>query len=109
MVTAQRNGDFARLNRALGRAGMRLDADLDVTTLLQLVGVLIGGGQDGGAGTAAIGRQLGKSIGHIPTDLILVGRALGLLDGITKQLDPELNAVEAIACHVPATDHPSGA
>jgi hypothetical protein len=36
--------------------------------------------------------------------LILVGRALGLLDGITRQLDPQLNAMEAIAGYVAATD-----
>jgi predicted unusual protein kinase regulating ubiquinone biosynthesis (AarF/ABC1/UbiB family) len=104
MVTALLDGDFDQLNRALGKAGMRLDGDLDVTTLLGLVGVLMGGGHDGAPSTKVIGRQLGKSIGHIPTDLILVGRALGLLDGITKQLDPDLNALEAIASYVAATD-----
>ncbi|MGZ3663187.1 MAG: ABC1 kinase family protein [Ktedonobacterales bacterium] len=108
MVTALLTSDFARLNRALSTAGVRVDADLEVTTLLQLVGVLLGENQHGGGGaanTTAVGRQLGKSIGHIPTDLILVGRALGLLDGITKQLDPQLNTVEAIATYVAATDY----
>ena len=106
MVTALLSSDFARLNRALETAGVRLDADLDITSLLQLVGVLMGGTADdgGGASTTAVGRQLGKSVGHIPTDLILVGRALGLLDGITRQLDPQLNAMEAIAGYVAATD-----
>jgi len=106
MVTALLSSDFARLNRALETAGVRLDADLDITSLLQLVGVLIGGTADGGGGssTTAVGRPLGKSVGHIPTDLILVGRALGLLDGITRQLDPQLNAMEAIAGYVAATD-----
>jgi len=105
-VTALLSSDFARLNRALETAGVRLDADLDITSLLQLVGVLIGGTADGGGGssTTAVGRPLGKSVGHIPTDLILVGRALGLLDGITRQLDPQLNAMEAIAGYVAATD-----
>jgi hypothetical protein len=37
--------------------------------------------------------------------LILVGRALGLLDGVTKQLDPDLNALEAIASYGAASDH----
>jgi len=105
MVTALLNGDFTQLRRALDKAGMHLDATHDVTTLLQLVGVLMGGEQDSAAtSTAAVGQQLGKSIGHIPTDLILVGRALGLLDGITKQLDPSMNAVEAIAGYVAAAN-----
>jgi predicted unusual protein kinase regulating ubiquinone biosynthesis (AarF/ABC1/UbiB family) len=99
MVTALLNGDFAQLNRALASAGVRLDGDLDVTTLLGLVGVLMGGEQDSPPSTTAVGRQLGKSIGHIPTNLILVGRALGLLDGVTKQLDPNLNTLEAIASY----------
>jgi predicted unusual protein kinase regulating ubiquinone biosynthesis (AarF/ABC1/UbiB family) len=108
MVTALLTSDIARLNRALVKAGVRLDADLDLTTLLQLVGVLMGGTLDGGSfpSGGAVGRQLGKSVGHIPTDLILVGRVLGLLDGITKQLDPDLNAVEAIAGYVAAADRP---
>jgi ubiquinone biosynthesis protein len=39
--------------------------------------------------------QIGKSIGTI--DLLLVGRALGLLDGITKQLDPSMDTMEIVA------------
>ena len=44
-----------------------------------------------------VGMQIGKSIGTIPTDLLLVGRVLGLLDGITKQLDPSMDTMEIIA------------
>jgi hypothetical protein len=33
----------------------------------------------------------------IITDLLLVGRALGLLDGITKQLDPSMDTIEIVA------------
>ncbi len=47
-----------------------------------------------------MGQQLSRSIGHIPVDLILVGRALGLLDGIGRQLDPEINALEIVASYV---------
>ena len=46
MVAALLAGDFARLNRALTQAGVRLDDELDVTTLLGVVGVLLGGQQD---------------------------------------------------------------
>jgi ubiquinone biosynthesis protein len=104
MVMALLDGDFARLNHALVKAGVRLDEDLDVATLLQLVGVLLGGERKG-ATTTAVSRQLAKGIGHIPTDLLLVGRALGLLDGVTKQLDPDLNALAAIADYLPPADH----
>jgi predicted unusual protein kinase regulating ubiquinone biosynthesis (AarF/ABC1/UbiB family) len=103
MVTSLLSGDFDRLRRALSSAGMRLDDDLDVGALLQLVGVLMGNAQGDSqahASAGEIGQQLGKSIGHIPTDLILVGRALGLLDGVTKQLAPNLNALEAISAYV---------
>jgi hypothetical protein len=40
------------------------------------------------------------SIGSIPLDLLLVGRALGLLDGITRQLDPDLEAMELVARYI---------
>jgi fatty-acyl-CoA synthase len=33
----------------------------------------------------------------IPTDLLLVGRTLGLLDGITKQLDPSMDTMEIVS------------
>ncbi len=33
----------------------------------------------------------------IPTALLLVGRVLGLLDGITKQLDPSMDTMEIVA------------
>src|ERR1700694_2545380 len=98
MVQALLVADFERLTKALAEAGLQLDKEVDVTTLLQLVGVLLSGEQDASAvDTSAIGQQLGRSIGHIPVDLILMGRALGLLDGITKQLDPSLDTLEVIA------------
>jgi ubiquinone biosynthesis protein len=105
MVAALLDGDFARLNCALGKAGVRLDEDLDVATLLQLVGVVLGGEGRGSISATAVGRQLAKGVGHVPTDLLLVGRALGLLDGITKQLDSDLNALAAIADYVSTADH----
>jgi ubiquinone biosynthesis protein len=99
MVSALLQGDFNRLSHALRSAGVRLDERLDVTTLLQLVGVLLGNEQEGASATR-VGQRLGKSIGHIPTNLILMGRALGLLDGVTKQLDSNLNVLEAISGYV---------
>jgi hypothetical protein len=31
---------------------------------------------------------------------VLLGRALGLLDGIAKQLDPDVNTLEIVASYV---------
>jgi len=102
MVHALLVADFDRLTKALTQAGMQLDQQVDISTLLQLVGVLLGGEQDKtDMDTLEVGQQLGKSIGQIPVELILMGRALGLLDGITKQLDPELDALEIVAGYVP--------
>ncbi len=102
MVQALLVLDFERLTRALDEAGMHFDEHVDIATLLQLVGVLLGGEQDNTAvDTLDVGQQLGKSIGHIPVDLILVGRALGLLDGTTKQLDPDLDALQIVASYIP--------
>ena len=109
MVRALLVADFDRLTKALAQAGMHLDQQVDIGTLLQLVGVLLGEEQDKSAkDTLDVGQQLGKSIGQIPVELILMGRALGLLDGITKQLDPNLDALEIVASYVPemALNHP---
>jgi predicted unusual protein kinase regulating ubiquinone biosynthesis (AarF/ABC1/UbiB family) len=98
MVRALLVADFDRLTKALAMAGLQLDEHVDISTLLQLVGVLLGGEQVTTAlDTVEVGQQLGRSIGHIPVELILMGRALGLLDGITKQLDPDPNALEIVA------------
>jgi predicted unusual protein kinase regulating ubiquinone biosynthesis (AarF/ABC1/UbiB family) len=102
MVNALLVADFDRLTKALAQGGMQFDQQVDISTLLQLVGVLLGGEQDKtDMDTLEVGQQLGKSIGQIPVELILMGRALGLLDGITKQLDPELDALEIVAGYVP--------
>ena len=101
MVRALLVADFDRLTKALTQAGMQFDKQVDISTLLQLVGVLLGGEQDKTSmDTLDVGQQLGKSIGRIPVELILMGRALGLMDGITKQLDPDINALEIVADYV---------
>jgi predicted unusual protein kinase regulating ubiquinone biosynthesis (AarF/ABC1/UbiB family) len=108
MVRALLVADFERLTKALTQAGMQFDKQVDINTLLQLVGVLLGGEQDKySMATLDVGQQLGKSIGLISIELILMGRALGLIDGITKQLDPDINALEIVADYVSemATSH----
>ena len=103
-IEALTGGDFDALTGALQKAGLEISPDLDLDTLLGLVGVLFGsdpsGEEDGdGEGTdlPQFGLKLGASIGHIPNDLLLVGRAIGLLDGITRQLDPDVDTIEIVA------------
>jgi ubiquinone biosynthesis protein len=101
-IEALSEGDFDALTDALGKAGLELDPNLDLDTLLGLVGVLLGGdrgGESEGGGTdlGEFGLSLGASIGHIPNDLLLVGRAIGLIDGITRQLDPDLDTISIVA------------
>jgi ubiquinone biosynthesis protein len=101
MVRALHAGDLPRLADALRRAGMPHDAEVDIATLLQIVGVLLDQpGNHGRSDALAIGQRLGQGIGSIPSDLILVGRALGLLDGVTRQLDPGLDTLEIISSYV---------
>ena len=100
MVSAMREGDLEALTGALGDAGLPVDEDTDLTTLLGLVGVLLGEEREGlGANVEDLGRTLGASVGDIPPRLLLVGRAIGLLDGISRQLDPEIDALEIVARH----------
>ena len=100
-IEALSDGDFEALTGALKKAGLDLDPDLDLGALLGLVGVLLGGdrGEEDGEGMdlGRFGLNLGASIGHIPNDLLLVGRAIGLIDGITRQLDQDLDAIEIVA------------
>jgi ubiquinone biosynthesis protein len=101
LVQALTSGDFAGVSGALTEAGMQLEGEVDITTLLNLVGVLLGNDQLGESGEDVdaidVGMQIGKSIGTIPTNLLLVGRVLGMLDGITKQLDPGIDTLEIVA------------
>src|SRR5213078_1473434 len=47
MVQALARGDFDALTRALTEAGLKFDEEVDFTSLLQLVGVLLGKNQSG--------------------------------------------------------------
>lgn len=96
MVAALREWDLGALADSLREAGMPIGDDADLDTLLGLIGVLLGGEQSE-AGLGELGHSLGQSVGDIPPKLLLVGRAIGLLDGITRQLDPELDALEIVS------------
>ena len=103
MVRALREGDFDTLTENLAETGLPIDDDTDLDTLLGVVGVLLGTeespGGDAGDETLDLGdfgRRLGASVGDIPPKLLLIGRAIGLLDGITRQLDPDLDSLEVV-------------
>lgn len=104
-MDALSEGDFEALTEALRKAGLEVGPDLDLETLLGLVGVLFGadrGEEDAEEEAEDLGQfglSLGASIGYIPNDLLLVGRAIGLVDGITRQLAPDLDTIEIVARH----------
>lgn len=104
-IDALSEGDFEALTEALRKAGLEVGPDLDLETLLGLVGVLFGadrGEEDAEEEAEDLGQfglSLGASIGYIPNDLLLVGRAIGLVDGITRQLAPDLDTIEIVARH----------
>jgi len=91
-------GDIDAISAALAEAGLQLSKQVDVATLLELVGVLLG--EERATNFLEVGTNLSLSMGSIPLDLLLVGRALGLLDGITRQLDPDLEAMELVARYI---------
>ena len=102
MILALEEGDLDALTAGLERAGLRLGPEVDLETLLGLVGVLLGGERgdgmgEGGGDVGELGMKLGASVGSIPVELLLVGRAIGLIDGITRGLDPELDTVGIVA------------
>ena len=108
MVRAISEGDLPTMTAALREAGLPVDEGTDLDALLGLVGVLLGGEEhlgDGegeateGVDLGRLGRSFGSGIGDIPPKLLLVGRAIGLLDGITRQLAPDLDAMEIVARH----------
>ncbi len=107
LVQALTRGDFAGVGEALADAGLRLEGEMDINTLLSLTGVLLGHGSDEtgeDVDAADAGMRFMKSIGGLPTDLLMAGRALSLLDGISKQLDPDMDIVELAQLMAPQSE-----
>jgi predicted unusual protein kinase regulating ubiquinone biosynthesis (AarF/ABC1/UbiB family) len=101
LVRALEGGELAEISSSLAEAGLPVDEGTDLESLLAIVGVMLGGErQDSVARGFDLG--LGASIGNIPPKLLLIGRAIGLLDGITRQLDPDLDALEIVGRHLRA-------
>lgn len=106
MILALQDGDLDRLTGALEKTGLKLGPETDLDTLLGLVGVLLGGerAQSGDAdGIGGLGLKLGASVGGIPVELLLMGRAIGLIDGTVRQLHPDLDTIGIVARHVVRT------
>ncbi|MCG5497929.1 ABC1 kinase family protein [Ectothiorhodospira variabilis] len=101
-VGALMRGDFSALSRALAAAGLDLDPVQDADALLWLVDLLLGSHGLGEAGQpltagkdpAQLGRRLGSRIEGLPVELMRVGRGVGLLDGVLRQLAPGMNLLE---------------
>ena len=100
MVRALLRSDWDALARSLAEAGLPVDDDFEITSLLQLAGAPVGTDT---LDAVAIER-LAANLGDLPIELILVGRALGMLDGITRALDPDLDILEILARY--ADPHP---
>lgn len=96
MVAALREWNLGALTAALRKTGMTIGEDTDLDALLGLIEVLLGG-QESEDGLGELGQSLGESVRGIPPKLLLTGRAIGLLDGITRQLDPEVDALEIVS------------
>ena len=100
MILALGEGDFDALTAGLERAGLRLGPEVDLETLLRIVGVLLGGEEVGDSGDVGeLGLKLGASVGSIPVELLLMGRAIGMIDGITRGLDADLDTVGIVSRH----------
>ena len=111
MVRAISEGDLGAMTAALKEAGLPVSDETNLDALLGIVGVLLGGEEHLGDGDDAtdgidlgrLGRSFGSGVSDIPPKLLLVGRAIGLLDGITRQLDPDLDALEIVARYTRAS------
>ena len=99
-VSALKTGDLGGITAALRETDLPIDENTDLDTLLGVVGILLGAdkspGNEDALNLGDLGRRLGASVGDIPPKLLLIGRAIGLLDGITRQLDPEFDSLEIV-------------
>ena len=119
VVSALGGGDLEAVGGALRDAGLPVGEGADLETLLQLVGVVLGGGDAGDAAggededeadAADLGNLTGKigaAVRDLPPRLLLVGRAIALLDGVTGQLDEELDALEIVSRYADGGSSPA--
>jgi predicted unusual protein kinase regulating ubiquinone biosynthesis (AarF/ABC1/UbiB family) len=105
MVRALVAGDLPALSTALVELGFPVGPQTDVASLPELAGVLMGSAEPDGA---SIGERLGQALGDVPLELLTVGRALTLLSGITRALDPDLDVLGIVAAHAATAPTPRG-
>ncbi len=97
-ILALESGDFEALFGSLQKAGLELGPEADLDTLLGLVGVLLGNERvDDDGDLGGFGLKLGSSVGGIPVELLLVGRAVGHIDSIARHLDPDIDTIGIVA------------
>ena len=72
--------------------------DTGLTALLQVGGELLGG-IPGDTDPGSIRRRLSVSVDNISPRVCGVRRAIGPLNGTTRQLNPEVDALEIVASH----------
>jgi len=99
-IVAITEGEFEALREALAKAGLDLGPEADLEVLLGVAGILLG--EETPAGEEApdlsqLGPKLGTTVGGIPFDLLIVGRAVGLVDGIARRLAPDLDVPRLVA------------
>ena len=94
MVQALLRFDFDAVTEALADAGVRVGPGTDPLALLQLAGVALGDHQGKSSPDVL---HLAGDLGGLPSDFVLVGRALALIDGITRSLDPDVDSLEIVA------------
>lgn len=108
---AMADGDPWALIDVLGRLGIAIDTDVDTNLLVWLSEVLLGKGagarmraaldEDDTAdttevadGNAGLSRRLGGMIGGVSSEVFAVGRCMGMVDGISRQLAPGIDAMQ---------------
>jgi hypothetical protein len=104
-------GDPWALVEVLGGLGIALDVAADTRLLVWLSEVLLGRGagermraafddKEAGVddrpagGTAAFGRRLTGMISGVSSEVFAVGRCMGMVDGVSRQLAPAIDAMQ---------------
>lgn len=95
VVRALNRNDFAALGVELEAAGLKMRGGADIFTLLQAVSLIFGG-----AGNIKVTTRLGAKLDKVPVDLLVLGRTLGILNGITLQLDPRQSALATVTRYI---------
>jgi predicted unusual protein kinase regulating ubiquinone biosynthesis (AarF/ABC1/UbiB family) len=94
IVRGLADGDPQLILSGMRLAGATLPEMDDQLAFFTLFGALTHA--TGHADLTSVGRDVATSVGALPPQLIMVGRALALIDGIVRQLDPDLDVLSII-------------